>query len=96
MIDDGGIPWLTDPQRDFLAHLTVVALLPQMQELKPDRGYTYERLSDALGEIADSGEIDLRADDHNVYVLTCGRPMVHATRDWLEYMAQRWRTAPSN
>jgi hypothetical protein len=43
-----GIPWLTDPQRDFLAHLTVVTLLPQMQQWKPDREYTYDRLLDAL------------------------------------------------
>ena len=73
-----GIPWLTDPQRDFLAHLTVLTLLPQMQRLKPDRGYTYERLSAALGDIAEAGEIDLHADDENVWVLIRGESIVHA------------------
>jgi hypothetical protein len=91
-----GIPWLTGPQRDFLAHLSVLTLLPQMQRLKPDRSYTYERLSDALGEIADEGLIDLRADDENVYVLISGQVVVHAARDWLEYMTPRWAGAGSN
>ena len=63
---DGSIPWLTAPMRDFLAHLTVITLLPQMQEHKPDRGYTYDRLSDALGEVAEGGEVTLRGDDENV------------------------------
>ena len=93
---DGGIPWLTGPMRDFLAHLTVLTLLPQMQQLKPDREYTYDRLSDALGEIADDGEVTLRGDDENVYVLIVGEPIVHAARDWLEYMTPRWAGAESN
>ena len=95
-MSDDGIPWLTDPQREFLAHLLVVTLLPQMQQWKPDRAYTYERLSDALGDIADDGLMDMRADDHNVWVLICGRPMVHAARDWLEYMTPRWAASQSN
>ena len=95
-MSDEGIPWLTDPQRDFLAHLTVLTLLPQMQQLKPDRGYTYERLSDALEDIAADGDISLRADDDNVWVLISGRSIVHAARDWLEYMTPRWHAADSN
>lgn len=95
-VDDDGIPWLTDPQRDFLAHLTVLTLLPQMQRLKPDRGYTYERLSDALEDIAEAGEISLRADDENVWVLIRGRSIVHAERDWLEWMTPRWHASESN
>jgi hypothetical protein len=98
-VSDGtttGIPWLTNPQRDFLAHLTVLTLLPQMQQLKPDRGYTYERLSEALGDIADQGMIDLRADDENVWVLISGESIVHAERDWLEWMTPRWAGAESN
>ena len=93
---DEGIPWLTDPQRDFLAHLTVVTLLPQMQQLKPGHGYTYDRLSDALGEIADDGDVELRADHEDVYVLIRGRVVVHAARNWLEWMTPRWATAGSN
>jgi hypothetical protein len=95
-IDDRGIPWLTDPQRAFLAHLTVLTLLPQMQELKPDRGYTYERLFEALEDIDADGGITLRADNENVWVLISGESIVHAERDWLEYMTPRWAGAESN
>jgi hypothetical protein len=95
-VTDEGIPWLTTPQRDFLAHLTVITLLPQMQRLKPDRGYTYDRISDALEEIADDGDITLRADHENVYVLIHGEVIVHAARDWLEYMTPRWSAADRN
>jgi hypothetical protein len=91
-----GIPWLTDPQRDFLAHLTVVTLLSQMREWKPDRGYSYDRMSDALGTVADDGDITLRGDDENVYVLIRGKVIVHAVRDWLEYMTPRWNAAEQN
>jgi hypothetical protein len=87
-----GIPWLTDPQRDFLAHLTIITIQPQ---LKPARSYA--RISDALGELADQGEVVLlRADDDNVYVLICGRVIVHAARDWLQWATQRWAAAESN
>jgi len=91
MSDPDGIPWLTDPQRDFLAHLTVLTIQPQ---LKPAR--SYERVSDALGELAESGQVTLRADDENVWVFICGRWIVHAARDWLEYMTPRWAGAGSN
>jgi hypothetical protein len=88
--------WLTDPYRDFLAHLTVVTLLPQMQELKPDRGYTYDRMADALGELADDGEVELFGDQQDVYVVIHGEVIVHAARDWLEWMTPRWAGAESN
>jgi hypothetical protein len=91
-----GIPWLTDPQRDFLAHLLVVTLLPQMQEAHPDKGYTYRRIADALGEIAEEGQMDLRADDENVWVFISGESIVHAARDWLEWMTPRWTASQSN
>ena len=93
---DDGIPWLTDPQRDFLAHLTVVTLLPQMQRLKPDRGYTYQRMAEALEDIAAAGEVSLRADNDNVWVLISGQSIVHAERDWLEWMTPRWAGAARN
>jgi hypothetical protein len=96
-VDDGtttGIPWLTAPQRDFLAHLTVATLLPQMQEHKPDRGYTYERLSEALGDLADAGDVELLGDQQQVYVLIRGKPIVHADRGWLEYLTPRWGASP--
>jgi hypothetical protein len=86
---DAGIPWLTDPQRDFLAHLTVLTLLPQMQRLKPDRGYTYDRMCDALGDIADAGDVKVLGDEQDVYVLIHGEPIVHAARDWLEWAVER-------
>jgi hypothetical protein len=90
-MSDDSIPWLTDPQRDFLAHLTVINIQPQ---LKPARSYA--RISDALGELADQGEVVLRADDANLYVLICGEVIVHAARDWLEWATQRWAAAQSN
>jgi hypothetical protein len=88
---DGGIPWLTNPQRDFLAHLTTLTI---QQQLKPER--SYERVSDALGSIADDGHVVLRGDDENVYVLILGRVIVHAARDWLEWATRRWAAAESN
>ena len=91
MSNDDGIPWLTDPQRDFLAYLTVITIQPQ---LKPVRSYA--RISDALGELADQGGVVLRADDANLYVLICGEVIVHAARDWLEWATQRWAAAESN
>jgi hypothetical protein len=88
---DGGIPWLTDPQRDFLAHLTVITI---QRQLKPARSYA--RISDALGELADQGEVVLRADDDNVWVIIHGEVIVHAARDWLQWATQRWAAAESN
>ena len=75
-----GIPWLTDREHDFLAHLTTITV---QRQLKPAR--SYQRVSEALGEIADDGQVLLRADDANVYVLICGRVIVHAARDWLRW-----------
>lgn len=91
MSDDAGIPWLTAPQRDFLAHLTTLTI---QRQLKPER--SYQRVSEALESIAADGLILLRADDDNVYVLICGEVIVHAARDWLEWATQRWATAESN
>jgi hypothetical protein len=91
MSDPDGIPWLTDHQRDFLAHLTTLCL---QRQLKPER--SYQRVSDALEAIAAEGEIALRADDNNVWVLICGRSIVHAERDWLEWAAVRWVAAEGN
>ena len=91
-----GIPWLTNPQRDFLAHLTVVTILPQMQKLKPNAGYTYDNLREALAVIDGDGEVSLRADDDNIWVYVSGQSIVHAARDWLEYMTPRWAAAEHN
>jgi hypothetical protein len=90
-IDGRGIPWLTDPQRNFLAHLAVVTIQPQ---LKPERPYA--RISEALGDLADAGEVELRADDHNVWLLICGEVIVHAARDWLEWATAREAARKSN
>jgi hypothetical protein len=91
MSDPGGIPWLTNPQRDFLAHLLTLTC---QRQLKPER--SYRRVSEALGDIAEEGLIDLRADDHNVWVLVCGRSIVHAERDWLEWASAKWNAAEGN
>ena len=91
MSDDAGIPWLTNPQRNFLAYLTVLTIQPQ---LKPAR--SHQRIADALGELAASGEVILRADDDNVWVLIHGQVIVHAARDWLEWATRRWAAAESN
>ena len=90
-VDDRGIPWLTDPQRDFLAHLSIITIQPQ---LKPVR--SYERIADALGELAAQGDVLLRADDHNVWVIVHGQVIVHAARDWLEWAAAREATRKAN
>jgi hypothetical protein len=82
-VNDTGIPWLTDRQRDDLAHLSTITIQAQ---LKPAR--SYQRISEALGELAEAGEILLRADDENVWVVIHGEVIVHAARDWL-----RWATA---
>jgi hypothetical protein len=92
---DDGIPWLTDPQRRFLAHLLVVTLLPQMQRFKPDRGYTYDRLFEALADLHDVGDIHLEGDLQKVWVIVRGQVIVHATREWLEWMAPQWAAAGS-
>jgi hypothetical protein len=84
-------PLADRPQRDFLAHLTVITIQPQ---LKPAR--SYQRIADALGELADQGEVLLRADDDNVFVIIHGQVIVHAARDWLEWATQRWVAAESN
>jgi hypothetical protein len=89
--DEDGIPWLTGRERDLLAHLTTITI---QRQLKPAR--SYERVSEALGEIADDGQVLLRADDDNVWVLICGRVIVHAARDWLEWATRRWAAAESN
>jgi hypothetical protein len=82
-VDDGdGIPSLTPRERDLLAHLSTLTI---QRQLKPAR--SYQRVSEALGELADDGQVKLRADDANVWVLICGRVIVHAARDWL-----RWAT----
>jgi hypothetical protein len=86
-----GIPWLTDPQRDFLAHLLTLTI---QQQLKPER--SSERVCDALEDIAGDGLISMRADDENVWVLVCGESIVHAARDWLEWMTPRWTASRSN
>jgi hypothetical protein len=83
-----GLSDLTTTERDLLAHLSVLTMLPQMQRLKPDRGYTYQRVSDALAEIADDGDVTLLGDERDVYVLVRGRVIVHAARDWLRWHAR--------
>ena len=90
-MENNGIPWLTDRQRNFLAHLTTLTI---QRQLKPER--SYQRISEALETIAARGEVLLRADYENVWVLIVGRSIVHAERDWLDWATQRWVAADSN
>jgi hypothetical protein len=92
-VDAERIPWLTDSHRDALAHLTTITI---QRQLHPERPWSYERVSEALDSIADDGEITLRADDHNVWVFICGRVIVHAARDWLEWFTPQWAATESN
>jgi len=80
-VDQTGIPWLTDSHRNFVAHLSTLTIQRQL-----DNPHPYDDVSDALGDLADAGEVLLRADDENVYVVIGGHVIVHAERDWLEYM----------
>jgi hypothetical protein len=88
---DEGIPWLTDPQRSFLAHLTTLCI---QRQLKPER--SYQRVAEALADIDAAGDITLRADYENVWVLIRGESIVHAERDWLEWASAKWNTAQTN
>jgi hypothetical protein len=90
-MENDGIPWLTDPQRDFLAHLTTLCI---QRQLKPER--SYQRVAEALEDIAADGLITLRGDQENVWVFISGESIVHPARDWLEWAAARWTTAESN
>jgi hypothetical protein len=38
----------------------------------------------------------MRADNQNVWVRVCGESIVHAARDWLEWMTPRWIATQSN
>lgn len=82
MSEPEGLSDLTDTERDLLAHLTTLTI---QRQLKPAR--SYDRVSVALGEIANDGDVILRGDDQDVYVLIRGRVIVHAARDWLRWMA---------
>jgi hypothetical protein len=76
-----GLSDLTNGERDLLAHLTILTI---QRQLKPAR--SYERVSVALGELADDGQVLLRGDQDDVYVVIAGRVIVHAARDWLRWM----------
>jgi hypothetical protein len=70
------IPWLTERQRSLLCWLAIQTVAGQL-------GCTAEAASDALDDMADRGEIVLRGDDRNVWMLAAGHPIVHSTRGWL-------------
>jgi hypothetical protein len=95
-VQETGIPWLTDPQRNFLGHLTTLCLLSQIREKGLKGPQTYAAVSDALDQIAEDGDMMLRADHENVWVLILGQSIVHCERDWLEWAAAHWNAAPRN
>jgi hypothetical protein len=90
-MSDDGIPWLTDADRNLLAHLCTLTIQAQLQPAR-----SYQRVSEALGDLADAGEVLLRADDANVYVLVHGAVIVHAERDWLQYHSRLEAARPMN
>jgi hypothetical protein len=73
-----GIPWLTNRERDFLAHLTALSIARQVP-------HSYAAVAEALDQLAGEGQVSLRADDDNVWVLIAGHSVVHAARDWLRW-----------
>jgi hypothetical protein len=79
-----GLSDLTTIERDLLAHLTVLTIQSQ---LKTPWRHSYDRVADALGEIANDGEVDLVGNDRDVWVYIRGRVIVHAARDWLRWQA---------
>jgi hypothetical protein len=83
--------WLTDPHRDFLAYLTVLTIQPQ---LKPER--SFERVAEALEDLAADGEVKLLGDQQDVYVVIHGEVIVHAARDWLDWAVEREATRKQN
>jgi hypothetical protein len=92
-VDDGpttGIPWLTKPQRDLLAHLTTLNI---QRQLPGER--TYAEVLDALADLEDDGQVRVQADDDSIWVYIAGQSIVHAARDWLEWMAAQWSAAGS-
>ena len=76
--------WLTDPHRDFLAYLTVITIQPQLKA-----AHSHERVADALGDLAEAGEIRLLGDQENIYVVIHDQVIVHAARDWLDWAVAR-------
>jgi hypothetical protein len=76
--------WLTDPYRDFLAYLTAITIRPQLKH-----AHSWDDLCDALGDIADAGDVKLLGDQENIYVFIAGKLIVHAERDWLEWAVER-------
>jgi ribosomal silencing factor RsfS len=77
---EDGIPWLTNRERDFLAHLTTLTIARQVP-------HGYAAVAEALDQLAGEGQVRLRADDENVWVLVAGKVIVHAARDWLAWAA---------
>lgn len=72
---------LTDAERSLLLYLAVRTIADQMP------GWTHERAATALDELAERGEVHLRGDAVDVHVRVRGRDLVHATREWLSFMA---------
>jgi hypothetical protein len=75
-----GLPDLTNGERDLLAHLTTLTITRQVR-------HDYDTVSRVLGELADDGQVILRGDDRDVFVVIAGRVIVHAARNWLRWMA---------
>jgi hypothetical protein len=75
-----GIPRLTDAERS-LTYLAIRTIAPQA-------GADEETTADALDELAARGEVTIRVERHDVYLVAAGHVIVHAERAWLRAMSQ--------
>jgi hypothetical protein len=70
------IPWLTELQRSLLCYLAIRVVVDQT-------GCDEQTAADVLDELAGRGDVVLRGDDRNVWLIACGNPLVHSTHGWL-------------
>ena len=77
-----GIPRLTGAERSLLTYLAIRTIAPQA-------GADEETTADALFELAARGEVAIRVERHDVYLVAAGHVIVHAERAWLRAMAHR-------
>jgi hypothetical protein len=50
-------------------------------------GASEDDATDALGEIAERGEAEIRWDATDAFLLVAGHVLIHCARDWLAYNA---------
>jgi hypothetical protein len=73
---------LTDRERALLFRLAIWNLCRQT-------GADEQTAADALEHFAERGEVHIRGDRRDVYVVVADHIHIHAARDWLRAMAHR-------